>query len=99
MSKDKDNKSFSSCVELIQGVSQESVLGSLLFSSYLNDLFWLAESTEMCNFADSTSFFVCDKDLKTLISRLEHNSHLPMEWFERNFLKLNQNKCDLLVLG
>ena len=53
----------------------------------------------MCNFADSTSFFVCDKDLKTLISRLEHNSHLPMEWFERNFLKLNQNKCDLLVLG
>ena len=39
MSKDKDNKSFSSCVELIQGVSQESVLGSLLFSSYLNDLF------------------------------------------------------------
>ena len=70
-------------------------MGPLLFNIYLNDLFYLAESTEVCNFADDTTFFACDKDLKTLISRLEHDSHLAIEWFESNYTKLNQNKCHL----
>ena len=34
------------------------------FNIYLNDLFYLAESTEVCNFADDTTFFACDKGLK-----------------------------------
>ena len=95
----KINKSFSSWAELVQGVPQGSVLGPLLFNIYLNDLFYLAESTEVCNFADDTTFFACDKDWKTLISRLEHDSHLAIEWFESNYMKLNQDKCHLLVSG
>ena len=84
---------------MVQGVPQGSVLGPLLFNIYLNDLFYLAESTEVYNFADDTTFFACDKDLKTLISRLEHDSHLAIEWFESNYMKLNQDKCHLLVSG
>ena len=37
--------------------------------------------------------------LGTLISRLEHDSHLAIEWFESNSMKLNQDKCHLLVSG
>ena len=44
-------------------------------------------------------FFACDNDLKTFISRLEHDSHLAIEWFESNYMGLNQNKCHLFVLG
>ena len=95
----KIKKSFRSWAELVQGVPQGSVLDLLLFNIYLNDLFYLAESTEVCNFADDTTFFVCDKDLKTLISRLEHDSHLAFKWFESNYMKLNQDKCHLLVSG
>ena len=95
----KVNKNFSSWAELIQGVPQGSVLSPLLLNIYFNNLFCLAESNEVYNFANHTTFFACDKDLKTLISRLEHNSHLAIEWFESNYRKLNQEKCHLLVLG
>ena len=74
-------------------------MGPLLFHIYLNDLFYLAESTEVWNFADDATFFACNKDLKTLISRLEHDSHLAIEWFQSNYMKLNQDKCHLLVSG
>ena len=46
-----------------------------------------------------TQPFAYDKDLKTLISRLEHGSHIASEWFESNYMKLNQDKCHLLVSG
>ena len=99
MAKDKDKQEFSRWAELIKGVPQESVLGPLLFNIYLNDLVYLAQSTEVYNFADETTFFGCDKDLKTLISRFEHDSHLAIEWFESNYMKLNQGKRHLLVSG
>ena len=95
----KINKQFSSWQELIQGAPQGSVLGPLLFNIYLNDLFYIAESTNVCNFADDTTFYACDKDVNSLINRLEHDSYLAIEWFENNSMKLNQDKCHLLVSG
>ena len=59
----------------------------------------MTEITQVCNFADDTTFYVCDKDLNTLINRLEHDTALAVEWFENNFMKLNQDKCHLLVSG
>ena len=95
----KTNKRISLWRELIQGVPQGSVLGPLLFNIYLNDLLYIAESTKVCNFADDTTFYECDRDVHSLINILEHDSYLANEWFEKNYMKLNQNKCHLLVSG
>ena len=95
----KVNSSFSTWSELLQGIPQGSVLGPVLFNIYLNDLFYLTEMTQVCNFADDPTFYVCDKDLNILINRLEHDTSLAVEWFENNFMKLNQDKCHLLVSG
>ena len=73
---------------------------SSFINIYLNDLFYLSECTEVCSFADDTTFYTCDKDLSSLINRLEHENHLTIEWFENNhIIILNQEKCHLLVSG
>ena len=62
-------------------------------------MFYLAESTNVCNFADDTTFYACDKDLNSLIKRLEQYSYRAIEWFEDSSMKLNQEKCHLLISG
>ena len=51
--------------------------------------------TDVCNYADNTTFHACDLDLKSLITRLEHDAALAIEWFESNYMMLNQDKCHL----
>ena len=95
----KINAGFSSWAELLLGAPQGSVLGPLFFNICINDLFFSTESTNVCNYADDTTFHACDMDLENFARRLEHGSMVPIEWFEINYIKLNQNKCNFILSG
>ena len=45
------------------------------------------------------TFHACDWDLKDLTTRLEHDSLLDIEWFQANYIKLNEEKYHLLKSG
>ena len=56
----------------------------MLFIIYVNDMFFGLTETDICNFADNKTPYVCDSNLKSVLEKLEHNSELPIACFEMN---------------
>ena len=48
---------------------------------------------------DDTTRFACDLILKVVLTQLEECSELVIAWFQNNYMKLNTDKCHLLVAG
>lgn len=93
----KINSSFSTWSELLMGVPQGSVLGPFLFNLYINDLFYEINNTIPCNYADDTSLNAFDMSLENLFVNLENDIHAVINWFDNNFMKLNEDKCHFLT--
>ena len=70
-----------------------------VFNIYFNDLFFILEETESINYADDTNLYACDMDLSNLIRKLECDAPIAIEWFECNYMKLNNDKCHFIVAG
>ena len=60
----KVNTIFSAWTDLISGAPQGFVLGLLLFTNYLNDLFFFLQDINICNFADDRPLLSTMKQLK-----------------------------------
>ena len=95
----KINTTFSSSTQLIQEVPQGSVLGPMLFNIYINDMFFALNEIDICNFADDTTPYFFDSNLKSVLEKIQHNSELVIDWFELNYMKLDTDKCHLLLSG
>ena len=81
------------------GVPQGSVLGPLLFNIYLNDLFLFLEETEVCNYVDDTTIYTCGPNVENVVAKLENDALAISEWFPNNRMKLNEDKCNLMIFG
>ena len=57
----------------------------------------MTDLTDVCNFSDDTTFQAGDSSLEDSVNRLEHDANLAIEWFECNCMKMNQDKCHLII--
>ena len=93
----KINSSFSSYLDILQGVPQRSILGPLLFNLFLCNLFLFVEEADIISYTDDNTPYVCSKNVDVTLEKLEKVGKLLFEWFSNNFLKANPDKCHLFL--
>ena len=95
----KIGSSFSSWHDTDTGVPQGSILGPLLFSIFINDLFFSITKSEVCNFADDKTLYSSNKDLDHVFNNLYYDLYNVLDWFKFISLKANPDKFQFMVLG
>lgn len=102
----KINDTFSSLLELLFGVPQGSLLGPILFILYIKALQMIAAKygLDVQFYADDSQLYISfhpSRPSELADVRDRTNSCLAEIrcWMLRNFMKLNESKTELLVLG
>ena len=91
--------SISEFLEILLGVPQGSVLGPILFNLFINDLLLLVTESDICNFADDNTLYVCAQNLDHVLQRLQTDLKKIMQWFSDNGLVANPNKFQAILPG
>ena len=93
------NNSFSESKKVTIGVPQGSILGPLLFNIFVNDFLYSLKHSEISNYADDNTMYCIGKDKERINSLLEQDFQLAAEWFYKNGMVLNPDKCHYMCLG
>ena len=83
--------------EIISGVPQDSVVGPILFKIFFNDFFYFILVASAYNFADDNILASFTKTIENLISILESESEIAINWFKNNHMIVNPGKFQALI--
>ena len=84
---------------LTVGVAQGSILGPVLFTSYVNDLLSVPKKCGARGYVDDTKLFLTLPPTCVAISDLNSDLREIAKWCSTNSLLINPNKTKLLVVG
>ena len=93
-------KKYISCEETVtSGVPQGSIMGPILFISFINDLPESFNNCKIVSYADDTQILVSakrSKQIKKMLETLINNAQL---WYSRNSLLNNISKTETLLIS
>ena len=92
------NGELSNSCKITSGVPQGSVLGPLLFLLYINDMPLVSKLLKFHLFADDTSIFFSDQNLRNLENIVNHELTKVSDWLTANKLTLNVEKSNFLII-
>ena len=95
----KTNSVLSEWAAIHKGVPQGSILGPLLFNVFINDIFYFVKHSYLYNYADDNTLSFSSPDYDHLISVLEAESQVLIDWFKENKMQANPDKFQVLAVG
>ena len=69
---------------LVSGVLHGSVLGPILFSLVINDLFLFIKTANLADFADDNAIYLASKYITGLLEILKSELEEAINWFKTN---------------
>ena len=76
------NNTLSEFNKVISGVPQGSIVGPILFNCFFNDFYSFIENAKVYNFADDNTLTTFAQNVRNLISVLESESNIAIDWFK-----------------
>ena len=91
------NSSYSFFAEILFVVTQESILGPLLFNAYTCDLLYDIDDLDFARFANDNFPYSCISDTISALRQFKGGIDKLFDWNTKNFLKGNADKCNLIA--